>query len=152
MISDLITSSSLDKSKFGQRKDELAMAFAAQHQQTRKCPLWPLFSNLLPSISASQRQHTNMHLQQTIHSEIRSIQKSETIALSYCLYSVPLAIGQSCVVIVYISPFIIQWSIPAWFLNATKCALCGFSNQKLCSKRVFQYNSHVKAASPCKII
>jgi len=34
MISELITSSSLDKSKLEQMKDELAMAFAAQHQQT----------------------------------------------------------------------------------------------------------------------
>jgi len=68
MISDLITSSSLDKSKFDQRKDELALAFAAQQQQTRKCPLWPLSSNLLPSISASQRQHKNTHLQQTMYS------------------------------------------------------------------------------------
>ena len=84
---------------------------------------------------------------------IRSLQLS---SLLHCIYSVPLTIGQHCVVIIIgtisCSSYIIQWNIPVLFLNATKCPLVGFLNKKLRSKHVFQYNSNDKAASPCKII
>ena len=74
MISDIITSSSLDKSKFKKRRTCNGLCRTA----TTIMKVSTL-ANLLPSISASQRQHTNTHLfnKQSIQDKINTAE--------YCL-------------------------------------------------------------------
>ena len=85
-------------------------------------------STLATFLQFIQSVQANVNIQTCIYStnnpfRMRSMQQSETIALMYCLYSVPSAIGQHCVVIIIgtisCSSYILGWNIPSLFLNAT---------------------------------